>query len=111
MGGVETGRMTEEHHRSRVPIAGEQASVSMGVSDTHPDADSVQTELLKKATPAQRIALMCSLSRTVIELSRRALSRANPGMNQPELDLLFVELHYGAGLACRLHRQLQERRR
>lgn len=71
-------------------------------SDTHPKAAEYQLELLRKATPAERLAVVRSLSRTVIELSRRALRRRNPDATQRELDRAFVALHYGEETARRL---------
>ncbi len=76
----------------------------MGVipSDTHPEAEAVQMDLLRKASVAQRASMMRSLTRTAVASSRRVLQRARPGLDQRELDLLFVELNYGRELADRL---------
>ena len=46
--------------------------------DTHPQAEEVQLQLLRQATPAKRFVFMCSLSQTVAALFRRAIRRANP---------------------------------
>ena len=67
--------------------------------DTHPDAEQVQISLLRKASAAERISRMCSLSETVIQLSRRAIRRANPELNEQELNLHFVEYCYGKDLS------------
>jgi len=67
--------------------------------DTHPDAEQVQISLLRQASAAERISRMCSLSETVIHLSRRAIRRANPKLNEQELNLLFVEYCYGKDLS------------
>ena len=71
-------------------------------SDTHPDAERVQLELLRRASVARRLDLTRSISATAIALSRRAIARANPELNARDLDLLFVEYHHGADLAERL---------
>ena len=71
-------------------------------SDTHPKAERVQLDLLRRASVARRLALTRSISATAIQLSRRAIARANPDLSPRELDLLFVEYHYGADLAQRL---------
>jgi hypothetical protein len=76
--------------------------VGVTPSDTHPEAEAVQMDLLRKASVAQRASMMRSLTRTAVASSRRALQRARPGLNQRELDLLFVELNYGRELADRL---------
>jgi len=77
--------------------------------DTHPAIEELQISLLSQATVARRFAIMCSLSQTTIYLSRRAIRRANPTFNQQELDVAFVELHYGIELANRLRLYLQQR--
>jgi hypothetical protein len=79
------------------------------LSDTHPDAEKVQIELLRKATFAQRWAKMASLTAFTVNLSRRAIAEANPGLSQRELDLKFVELSYGRDLAERLRAYLDGR--
>jgi hypothetical protein len=45
-----------------------------------------------------------------IDLSRRAIARANPGLDEQELDLLFIRLHYGAPLAQKVGEFLRKRR-
>ena len=79
------------------------------LSDTHPDAEKVQIDLLRKASTSDRFALMCSLTATAISLARRAIARANPDFSPQEVDLRFVELHYGKQLASRVRRYLEGR--
>jgi len=76
-------------------------------SDTTPEAEQVQIELLRKATVAERIARVRSLSALAISLSRRAIARANPEMTPEEVNLKFVELHYGKRLAEELREYLK----
>jgi hypothetical protein len=77
------------------------------LSDTTPEAEKVQIELVRKASVADRFARMCSLTATAISLSRRAIARANPHLSPQEVDLKFVELHYGKELATRLRAYLK----
>jgi hypothetical protein len=72
------------------------------LSDTHPSAEQVQVDLLRKATSAERLAKSLSLTATVVDLSRRAIARANPHLDRHEVDMLWVELNYGKDLAKRL---------
>ena len=76
--------------------------MNTGLSDTHPDAERVQIELLRKATIAQRVRLTRSLSSTVMQLAWRAIEEANPGASEHEVALIFVAVHYGKDLADRL---------
>jgi hypothetical protein len=72
------------------------------LSDTHPDAQRVQIELIRQFTFAQRWAKMASLTAYAVNLSRRAIAEANPGLSPRELDLKFIELSYGRELAERV---------
>ena len=76
-------------------------------ADTSAEAERVQIELIRRAPVSRRLALALSLSATVIDLARRALARAQPHASQDDLDLRFVELHYGAELAAALRDQRQ----
>lgn len=78
--------------------------------DTSLQAANIQIALFKKATTAQRIACLRSLSNTVIKLSRRAILRAHPSYTEQELDVAFVAYHYGHKLAARLQACLDRRR-
>jgi hypothetical protein len=78
-------------------------------SDTSPQAEKVQIELLRNATNAQRLALALSMTDLAIRLARRAIARANPGLSRRELDLKFVEVHYGKDLAERVREYLRGR--
>ena len=78
-------------------------------SDTSPDAEAVQIELLRRATVAERFTRVRDLTRVTIHHARRAIARAHPGCRQREIDLMFVETHYGKDLAEKLRRYLNER--
>lgn len=78
-------------------------------ADTAPDAERVQVVLLRAAPIARRLHLALSLTATVISAARRAIARAQPHASPRELDLRFVELHYGADLAVGLRADLERR--
>jgi hypothetical protein len=78
--------------------------------DTDPQAEKVLIELIRKSSVAERISRVRSLSQTVMYLSRRAIQRANPTLSEREVDLLFVELHYGKDLADRLRSYMERKR-
>jgi len=67
--------------------------------DTRPEAEKVLISLLRNANTAQKFAQVRSLSQTAIQLSRRAIARANRGLSGEQLDLRFITLHYGKELA------------
>lgn len=76
------------------------------LDDTSPGIKEIQISLIRKAGAAERTTIMRSLSQTVVNLSRRAISRTHPGYNQQEIDLIFVSLHYGEDIANRLESYL-----
>ncbi len=79
------------------------------LSDTSPEAERVQIELLRQATAAEKIAQMRSMTAMAVKLSRRAIARANPKLSSQEVDLKWVELHYGKKLARDLRNYLNDR--
>jgi hypothetical protein len=84
--------------------------MAVGLSDTDPETERVQLELLRRAGPARRLQLALSLSRAVIGLSRGGLARRLADASPEEVGLRFVALHYGADLADALRAELQSRR-
>ena len=77
--------------------------------DTSPDAERALIDAMRCVPVGKRIATMVSLTRTAIELSRRAIRRANPGLDERGVGVRFVELHYGPELARGVARRLEER--
>ena len=75
--------------------------------DTSLEAEQVQIELIRNATVAQRIARAWSLSEMVIHLSRRAIQRRHPEWTDKEVNLAFIEYHYGRDLAASVSRYLE----
>lgn len=80
------------------------------LSDTDPETERAHLELLRNASPARRVRLALSLSRTVMSLSRGGLARRLPDATPEEIALRFVELHYGVDLAREVRAELAARR-
>lgn len=80
-------------------------------SDTHPDAQAVQLDLLRKAGVRGRATLALRLSQSMIAASRRAIRRRHPELSEPEVLLKWVELHYGAKLGAAVREDLRRRER
>ncbi len=79
------------------------------LSDTSPEAEKVQIELLRKLTVAERFAKVRALTARTVRLSKRAIARANPNLSPEELKVRFIELHYGKELAQRVRAYLREK--
>ena len=79
------------------------------LSDTHPDVERIQIELLRKATPEERLGMALSLTATVVNLSRQNIAELNPELSAQEFDLKCIEFYYGKTLAARVRYYLKER--
>ena len=84
-------------------------AMSSGITDTHPDAEQVQIQLLRQAGVARRYALACSLTQMALDASRHAIRKRCPACSSQEWQLRFVALCYGEDLAERIRTQLDQR--
>ena len=80
------------------------------LTDTDPEVARVQMELLRKASPARRLRLALSLSRSVLALSRAGIAQRLPRASPEEVGLEFVRLHYGEALAGEVRQRLRSGR-
>lgn len=79
------------------------------LTDTHPDAEAVQFELLRRMTSAQKFEIASALTDTGVEQARRAIQRRFPEATSREIDLKFIAMHYGSDLADGFRDYLKER--
>ena len=56
--------------------------------DTDPKAEKVLISLIRKTTPAKKLSQVRSLSQTMMQLSRRAIARANQEFDEQENELV-----------------------
>lgn len=70
--------------------------------DTNPEVERVLISLIRKLTMNEKLNRTLNFSSSIINLSKRAIARANPELSEDERNLLFVEYHYGAELAKKL---------
>ena len=76
-------------------------------TDTHPDAEAVQQELLRRASFAEKFSLVRSLTATVVSLCKQGIRDRHPEFNERAVDVYFVEMNYGRELAEGLRRRLE----
>jgi hypothetical protein len=69
------------------------------LSDTDEKIEKIQIALIRKLSTTERVSRLRSLSRTVINLSRTAIRRANPELSERELNFIFIMYHYGNKIA------------
>ncbi len=79
------------------------------LSDTHPDAQRVQIELLRAKTTSERLGMARRLSDLVVRMSRQAIARQHPDWTTQEVNLAWVENSYGPELAQQLRQYLGAR--
>ena len=77
--------------------------------DTHIKTEQLQISLLRNKSTASKFAQIRSLSKTVIQLSKRAIFRSNKELDEQGINLLFIKLHYGHDLANRIKIVLSKR--
>jgi hypothetical protein len=77
------------------------------LSDTHPDAERVQIDLLRQTTPEQRLCKVASLTNALIDSSRQTIAAQNPTLSPKALSVRCVELYYGEALAARFQEYLE----
>jgi len=78
--------------------------------DTNPEAEKFLISLLRKTSTSKKLDQVLAFSSSIIKLSKRAISRANPDLSDREKDILFVKYHYGKELADKLHAYLEQRK-
>lgn len=80
---------------------GEMAILSR---DTSRDAEEVQIEILRHASPQEKAEMLRGLHRAALDLTRQGLRRRHPEASGAELERLQAELWLGRDLACRAFR-------
>jgi hypothetical protein len=78
--------------------------------DTHPKIEKVLISLIKQKSIANKINQIVSLSQTTIELSKRAILRNNNELNENQINLLFINYHYGKDIANRVEEYLNQKK-
>jgi hypothetical protein len=107
------------HFKYRIVLLGEVGNKIVFIKDFIMIPQSIDTDLktervlislIRNATPAKKLSQVRSLSQTMIQLSKRAIARANKEIDEQEVNLAFVAHHYGKDLAERLRKYLDQRK-
>ena len=77
--------------------------------DTNPEVERVLISLLRKLSTEERLSRVLQFSSSIINLSKRAIARANPDLSEDERNILFVRYHYGDELANKLKQYLKQK--
>ena len=77
--------------------------------DTNVQSEQMLISLLREKSAAKKFALIRSLSQSSIQLSKRAIARANKGIDDDQVNVLFIDLHYGKELAHKFKRRMEKK--
>lgn len=73
------------------------------LSDTHPDVERVQVELMRQAPPWRKLALMGQLIRSARELALAGLRQRYPMASDQERRRLLADMILGRELAMQAY--------
>lgn len=79
--------------------------------DTNVKTEKILISLLQKQSASEKFSHVRSLSETAINLSKRAIKRANKGINESQINLLFIEYNYGKDLAEKVKKYLERNKK
>lgn len=68
-------------------------------TDTSPEAERLQLELIGRMTPQQRVEKMWAMSHRARQMAFAAIARRHPEYDEREIRLAFIGLTYGRQLA------------
>lgn len=74
--------------------------------DTNAETEKILISLLQKESRAEKFSRVRSLSEIAINLSKRAIKRANKNLNEEQIMLLFIEYNYGKDLSEKVKKYL-----
>lgn len=79
------------------------------LTDTDPEAEAVQQELLRKMTISEKFALVQSLTAMTLALCKQGIRERHPEYSEIDVDVHFVEMNYGRELAEGFRRRLERK--
>jgi hypothetical protein len=75
-------------------------------SDTDPQMEALQIELLRKASPARKMEMLAQLNASVRTLAMSGLRQRHPDASPELLRRLFADLLLGKELAARVYGEI-----
>jgi hypothetical protein len=77
--------------------------------DTHPEAERVLIDLIRKAPIAKRFGLVRSMTTFATRLNQQNIQQLHPGLAKEEVAITFVKDHYNRALAYNMRPVLKRR--
>lgn len=78
-------------------------------TDTSPDAEAVQLELIRRMPPGMRAWKALQMSARLMRECKAAIARNNPDFTTREIEIEFIALNYGQELADAVARYQADR--
>lgn len=78
-------------------------------TDTTPEAEAVQLELIRQMTPQQCLDLSIRMTNRLIRECKNAICREHPEWNEQEIGLGFIRQNYGDEFYLAVKASLSER--
>ena len=76
--------------------------------DTSPTVEKKQMDFLRTMKASTRLQKTLEMSSWTLWLAKKAILKAHPQWDQKQVQLFFVETHYGKPLALKLRKFLDE---
>jgi hypothetical protein len=80
------------------------------VTDTSPDAERLQLDLIRAMSPTARATRAMQLTNQMLRLAKDAIRRRHPEFTDEQVGIRFIELHYGETLGREVRLHLERRR-
>jgi hypothetical protein len=75
--------------------------------DTSPEMEKVMFDLLRHKTPAERFQMTSDLTESAFSLWSGGVKQRHPQWSEQEINIYWVEVHYGAEWADRIRGDLK----
>ena len=90
-------------------MSGNKLEQEMGyTTDTNPDAEAVQLELIRKMDPEHRAAKAIRMTTRLVRECKAAIRRNHPEYSEEEVGIAFIESNYGKELANEVRSHLRQ---
>ena len=76
-------------------------------TDTSPEAEAVQLELVRRMPRSERVQKALRLSSEMVHSAKAAIRRRHPDDTELQVAIRFIELCYGADLPIEVQRRLE----
>jgi hypothetical protein len=78
-------------------------------TDTSPEAEDVQLDLIRRMPPSERALKSLRMTTRLIRECKAAIARNRPELSPQEVGIAFIELNYGRELAAAVQRYQSDR--